>query len=114
MNSDGRNPLIVPKADHEDVRHECPKCHSKDFGGRRPGGGPVVYTCSSCKNQWQGGISAPPDSRTPTVPKNPLSPHVTVNRDKDSLVVREERRLPSPAPDFRKGAPIPPPGEEDV
>jgi hypothetical protein len=90
-------------------------------------GGVAVFKCRDCQNEWQGGIGQEPqDPRIPVPPQDPRSAPV-IGWEKPSKQVVEDRgirdpnqpvdvvvRRPDPTPDFRKGALIPSPGDEDV
>lgn len=111
-----RNPFVVP--DEKPVsRRCCPACKRSNFGGQLIYG-VATFKCRDCGNEWQGGIGQEPqDPRIPHPPENPrdapivgfeLRPKVS---DKPFPVIQ---RRPDLTPEFRKGAPIPNPGEEDV
>jgi hypothetical protein len=104
---------IIPSAPARETRHGCPRCQSTDFGGRNVQGC-ITFTCRSCQNQWQGGLpKIQLDPRMPNPPENPNDiPPVTFRMSRGVLV--EDRRPVSLTQNFRKGAPIPSPGEEDV
>lgn len=112
MSDPDRNPLIVPKG--EEPRRGCPKCRGMNFNGRKVQG-VITFTCGDCKNQWAGGLPQEPvDPNRPRPPENPNNiPSITFSKDKSGMPV-EERRAVSLTQEFRKGAPIPSPGEEDV
>ena len=112
-----RNPLVIPTEKPVVRRNCCPKCGGKDFGGQMIYG-VATFKCRSCGNEWQGGIGQEPqDPRIPHPPANPKDgPNVDfffTKESGDKPVPRTIRR-PDTTPDFRKGAPIPPPGEEDA
>lgn len=108
-----RNPVIIPK--EEPKKRGCPKCGCEDFSGRRIGGANVVFTCANkdCKQQWSGGLpQVAIDPRLPHAP-DPVPPPISYTKNDKGMVVEEVRAVPL-TQEFRKGAPIPPPGEEDV
>jgi hypothetical protein len=107
-----RNPIIIPT--EEPKKPGCPKCGGQDFSGRRIGGAASLhFSCRGCGNQWDGGLPhVPMDPREPRPPENPLKTGVTFTKNDKGMVV-EEVRGASLTPEFRKGAPIPPPGEEE-
>lgn len=106
-----RNPVIIPK--EEPRRRGCPKCGGMNFSGRKVYG-VITSTCRDCKAEWSGGLPQEPlDPRLPYPPEDPIPPAVTFTRSPSGVVV-EERRAVSTTTEFRKGALIPPPGEEDV
>lgn len=107
-----RNPLIIPV--EESKKKGCPKCGGTDFNGRKVQGS-ITFTCSSCKNQWAGGLpQEPQDPRLPTPPEDPASsPSLTFMKGRGDMPV-EVRRGVSLTQEFRKGSPVPKPGEEDV
>ena len=111
-----RNPVII--TDRPSTEPKCPKCGHTDFGGRRIQG-TVVFTClnAECRNQWSGGFGmspATPDPRVPTAPDVYTPPLTVVVDPRTNVVVGELRKRVDLTPDFRKGAPIPLEGEEDV
>lgn len=106
-----RNPVILPKV--EPKRRGCPGCGSMNFSGRKIQG-VVLFTCRDCKVEFGGGLPQEPlDPRLPHPPESPIPPSVQFTKNDRGMVV-EERRAVSLATEFRKGALIPPPGEEDV
>ncbi len=109
LNDPARNPVILIEPDKK--RKGCPKCGSDNFCGLNLSG-TIVFTCRACKNEWSGMMQMPEDPRTPKPPENPLAPGVTFSKNKAGQIT-EDRRAVSTTPEFRKGAPIPPPGEEE-
>lgn len=111
-----RNPLIF--VDRPKNKRACPACGSEKFDGRRIQGGAIHFTCSNkeCSHKWQGGLPEsmydprvphPPEKYVPTVQFSPVK-----DRDGRMVGVEEITRRVDPTPEFRKGAPIPPDGEE--
>lgn len=107
-----RNPILIPT--EAPKKRGCPKCGGQDFSGRRIGGAACIhFTCRDCGNEWDGGL--------PHVPIDPLKPHPAENPNRQGIsfaknekgMVVEEVRAVSLTSEFRKGAPIPPPGEEE-
>lgn len=113
-----QNPLIMPtaeqKAEAAGGRGACPKCRKSDYGGRKVGG-VITFTCRVCSNIWTGGLGREPlDSSRPLPPQNPMErPSVVQTIDKNG-VIHETRHAVSLTQEFRKGALVPAPGEEDV
>jgi len=106
-----RNPVIIPKT--EEKKRGCPKCGSMNFNGRRIQG-VITYHCRDCKAEFGGGLPQEPlDPRLPHPPANPVPPALQFTKTDRGAIV-EERRPVSLTTEFRKGALIPPPGEEDV
>ncbi len=113
------NPLIVPtdeelkESQSGEGGRSCPKCRNKDFGGRKVGG-VITFTCRVCRNEWSGGLPIEPiDPHRPLPPSDPMHLPSVVFTKKDG-VIKETRRAVSLTQEFRKGAPVPAPGEEDV
>lgn len=105
-----RNPVIIPV--EEPKRRGCPKCSGQNFSGRKVQG-VITFTCRDCKQEWTGGLPQEPlDPRLPHPPQNPIPPPVQFTKN-DKGMVEEERRAVSLTQEFRKGAPIPSPGEEE-
>ena len=77
----------------------------------------MTFTCgkTECGNKWQGGLPQEPISATePQMPQNPATrPPVQFIKDSKGQITEVRRRI-NPTPEFKKGAPLPPPGEEDV
>jgi hypothetical protein len=110
VDDDFRNPIIIPELQRK--KPCCPKCGCERFGGRRVQG-VVTFTCSDCRNQWQGGLPREPwEKDKPIPPENPKDKPL-VDFAKNSKGQTEEiRRRVDPTPDFRKGALVPNDGEE--
>ncbi len=110
------NPLILPtKVEMTKSRvAACGKCGQSDFGGRKTGG-VLLYTCRACGHVWGGGRPQEPiDPLRPPPPEDPRDrPSISFEKDSKGNAV-EIRRAVSLTQEFRKGAPVPPPGEEDV
>ncbi len=106
-----RNPVIIPEK--VDTKRTCPKCFGTNFGGRKVQG-TITFTCRDCKNEWAGGLPQEPlDPRQPRPPEDPTYPSIIQHKNSGGTII-EERRPISLTQEFRKGAPIPPPGEEDI
>ena len=97
-------------------RGGCPVCGSGEYGGKLAGG-VLTRTCRSCGNVWQGGTGVEPqDPRIPFPPEDPSTrPNIEFARTRESgdRPVDFLVRKPDLTQDFRKGAPIPLPGEEE-
>lgn len=109
-----RNPFVIPD-ENPKPRPGCPVCKKMDFGGQMVYG-TVTFKCRSCGNEWQGGVGQmAQDPRVPYPPEDPKSvPNVDFEKSKSSAFPQEVlRRRPDLNQSFRKGAPIPAPGEED-
>lgn len=111
-----RNPFVVP--DEKPMpRRGCPVCGKMEFSGNMIYG-VATFKCRACGNEWQGGIGqVPQDPRVPSPPANPRdAPTVQFERDVKKSDKPQDfiARRPDPTQEFRKGAPIPGPGEEDV
>lgn len=108
-----RNPVIVPERSSKTMC--CPKCGSAEFEGRRIQS-TIVRTCKNpqCRQEWAGGYGMAPVEPDPRVPVAPelYTPPLKFNVGQKG--VEELRRRVDLTPDFRKGAVIPPEGEEDV
>jgi hypothetical protein len=106
-----RNPLLLP--DVEGAKpYACEKCGSPKYRGRRITG--VLYKiCLECGFVAQGGLP-----REPVDPLKPLPPQDPRDRPLVDFVknsagqLEELRRRPDPRPDYRRGAPLPEPGED--
>lgn len=110
-----RNPFIVPE-ERPMPRRGCPICKGMNFGGNMVYG-VVTFTCRDCGNQWQGGVGqVAQDPREPMPPEDPRSiPNIDFEKSKTSPTpVEVQRRRPDLNQSFRKGAPIPSPGDEDA
>jgi len=112
-----RNPLVIPEV-KPTPRRGCPKCRGRNFGGQLIYG-TMTFKCRDCGNEWQGGIGQEPqDPRIPFPPQDPRTqPIVDFEmrpREAGDRPVPVITRRPDPTPEFRKGAPIPLPGEEDA
>jgi hypothetical protein len=110
-----RNPLVIP-TDKPSTRRGCPVCGKMEYGGQMIYG-VLTNKCRACGNEWQGGIGqVPQDPRLPDPPMNPRDvPTLQFERTKTSDKPQDYvARRPDMTQAFRKGAPIPPPGEEDV
>lgn len=110
-----RNPFVIPEV-KPGPRRGCPMCGGMDYGGNMVYG-VVTFTCRLCKNEWQGGIGVEPqDPRTPMPPQDPRGAPV-VQFEKDSKKSDKPQdyvaRRPDLTQDFRKGAPVPKPGDDD-
>jgi len=106
-----RNPLLLPDVSTE-RRLTCPACGSPEYRGRRVQG--VHYRiCLACNHAVQGGLPREPaDPRKPAPPMNPADrPLVDYVQNRPGQF-EELRRRPDQRPDFRRGAPVPNPGEE--
>ena len=111
----GRNPFVLPD-DKPVPRRGCPICKGMNFGGQMIYG-VATFKCRDCGNEWQGGIGQEPqDPRIPFPPTSPKDePIVQFERTKQSDKPQEYlARRPNPTQSYRQGAPVPPPGEEDV
>jgi hypothetical protein len=110
LNDANHNPLILP--DLVDKRILCKKCGSPEYLGRRVQG--VLYRrCRECGELEQGGL--PQEPMDPTVPSPPLDPkdRPAVEFLRNSRGEFEEHlNRPNTLQEYRKGAPIPKPGEE--
>lgn len=110
-----RNPFVLPD-EKPSLKRGCPKCGKAEFGGYMSYG-VATFKCRLCGNEWQGGIGQEPqDPRIPVPPTSPKDvPIVQFERTRQSDKPQDYlARRPDPTQSFRKGAPIPPPGEEDV
>jgi hypothetical protein len=109
-----RNPFVIPDTKPVSRQNGCPECGSKHYDGQKIYG-VITFTCLDCKNKWQGGVGQEPqDPRMPFPPQDPRTvPNVEFARTKDSgeRPVDILQRRPDPTPDYRKGAPIPNPGD---
>lgn len=108
---ENRNPLIFPEAPGP-RQLLCEKCKSPKYRGRRITG--VQYRiCLECGHLMQGGLpQEPQDPLKPLPPQDPRErPTVEFVKDRSGQI-EEIRRRPDLRPDFRRGAPIPEPGEE--
>lgn len=110
-----RNPVII--TERISSTPKCPKCGSEKFSGRRIQG-TAVFKCQNteCLNEWSGGFGMSPAVADPRVPVAPevYTPPLRLNIEPRTGQVEEIRKKVDPTPDFRKGALIPPEGEEDV
>lgn len=110
-----RNPVFLGRDDQDAKRRKCPKCGQSDFSGRNIQG-TILFTCRSCKTEWGGGntpyVAAPSTQPLPPINPNDL-PVASFRKTNNGQFVEERRPVPL-TQSFRKGAPIPPPGEEDV
>jgi len=111
-----RNPFIIPE-DAQPVRRGCPSCGENDYSGRMAQGY-AVFKCRKCGNEWHGGIGAvAADPREPMPPQDPKTKPIidwALTKESGVVPVPVMTRRPDPTPDFRKGAPVPSPGDEDV
>lgn len=109
--ADDRNPLIIPERTYIPPQR-CLKCGSGEFNRRRVQG-VVISRCRKCGEEAQGGLPQMPQD--PRVPYPPEQYVPTVRFEKsvrgDDQIV-EVRRRPDNTQSFRKGAPIPEPGED--
>jgi len=112
---EGRNPFVIP-GEKPRPRRGCPVCGGMNFGGQMIYG-TLHSKCRDCGNEWQGGVGQEPqDPRIPSPPQDPKSaPNVEFMRTKESgeRPVDFLTRRPDVLPDYRKGAPVPPPGEDE-
>lgn len=108
-----RNPVFIPATIQKGL--VCPKCGSDKFEGRRIQN-TIVRTCSNkdCRQEWAGGYGMSPAAQDPRVPVAPeiYQPALKFVADGKGQV-EEIRRKVDPTPDFKKGALIPPDGEEN-
>jgi hypothetical protein len=102
------NPFLLPT--NPTPRRACPRCKKSDFTGRNAQGA-VTYTCRKCGTKWPGGSVHVIDPNVPPMPKNPVPPPVSFERDRRGEWT-EIRGPVSTVPAFRKGAPIPAVDEE--
>ena len=109
--SDGNNQFVLPRV--ESRRIVCAKCGKSDWWGRVVQGS-VTAHCNACGHQWQMGMAREPmDPRLPRPPENPKDNHpVHFAADSQGKAVELRRRVDA-TPDFKKGAPIPPDGEDN-
>jgi len=107
-----RNPILIPK--EEQKRRGCPKCGSDKCSGRRIGGASAIhFTCGSCGEQWDGGLPhVPIDPKLPHAPEDPIKTGISFTKNEKGMIVEEVRAVPLTT-EFRKGAPIPSPGEDE-
>lgn len=97
-------------------RRGCPVCGKMEFSGMMIYG-TATFKCRACGNEWQGGIGQEPqDPRVPFPPTSPKdAPAVQFEKTKESDKPQEYlARRQDPTQYYRQGAPVPPPGEEDV
>jgi hypothetical protein len=91
-------------------------CGKMNFGGQMIYG-ILTNKCRDCGNEWQGGVGVEPqDPRVPFPPQDPrAAPTVEFQKTKESgdRPVDYLARRPDLTPDFRKGAPVPRPGEDE-
>lgn len=108
-----RNPVIVPETVVKSM--SCPKCGSSQFDGRRIQG-TIVRVCKNaqCRQEWSGGYGANPAEADPRVPVSPelYTPPLKFNISPKG--VEELKKKVDLTPDFKRGAPVPQEGEEDV
>lgn len=111
IRDENRNPLILPDAEGP-TRHTCEKCGSPEYRGRAITG-VRYFICTTCGHTMQGGLPREPvDPLKPLPPTNPMD-RPLVDFVKNSAGQYEEiRRRPDIRPDYRRGAPIPEPGED--
>ena len=110
-----RNPFVIPEV-KPTPRRGCPKCGKNEFGGTMVYG-VVTFRCRVCGNEWQGGIGqVPQDPRVPVPPQDPkAAPVVQFEKTKMSDKPQDYiARKPDTTQEFRKGAPVPNPGDEDA
>lgn len=115
MANDTRNPLVIPTEKPAGRARGCPKCGSEEWSGRT-GFGMAIMKCRECGNEWAGGVGQEPyDPREPIPPQNPAqAPLVDFERNAKTGQVDEFRvRRSDPTQPFRRGLPVPPPGEEE-
>jgi predicted RNA-binding Zn-ribbon protein involved in translation (DUF1610 family) len=113
-----RNPLYIPGKTAKPQR-ACPKCGSLEWAARNRGG-VFLYTCNAptCGFKWPGGglPQVPQDPNVPTPIGSYIPPvvfHAIRNKDGDIIEVEEINRKVDLTADFRKGALIPPDGDEE-
>jgi hypothetical protein len=111
--NDDRNPLFIPETKSAGVQRTCPnpECRSPDFDGRNLGG-VIIFTCAKCKMKFGGGIPHSPVDPSVPYPADPSPPSISYTKHPKTGEMVELRRPQSTAPDFRKGAPVPPGGED--
>lgn len=107
---DNRNPLIIPEQEARPVI-SCPHCKTPaDYTCRRVQG-VTHFTCRKCNGKWEGGLpQEPQDPRIP-LPTTNYVPPVRFAKDSKGGDVEIRRRIDTRT-DFRRGALIPPEGED--
>lgn len=74
--------------------------------------GQAVATCKSCQHKWlHGGLPQSPVPPGQTLPPESYVQPVRFGKDTKGNDVEIRRRI-NPTQEFRKGAPVPEPGEE--
>lgn len=109
-----RNPLLIPTEKPAPKPRKCPYCGGSNFAGFSSSGY-LTMRCNDCGGEWMGGVGRVPQD--PTVPHPPLDPRdrptVDFARNDKTGEVEEIRRRPDYTQSFRRGAPLPEPGEDD-
>lgn len=116
MTERDRNPLVIPVSEPEakPLTRGCPFCGERNYDARSSGG-TTVFACLECGTTWSGGIGQVPQD--PTVPSPPMNPRdrplVEFFRNSATQEIQEFVRRQDLTPDYRRGAPIPGPGDDD-
>ena len=107
---DNRNPLIIPGQEARPVI-SCPHCKVPGEYACRRVQGVIHFTCKKCNGKWEGGLpQEPQDPRIP-LPTTSYIPTVRFVKDSKGNDVEIRRRIDTRT-DFRRGALIPPEGED--